>query len=112
MKAPDRTAAALVVVFVVFVTGGFFLPSWALSLLIGSLARGLVALGLMVQCRSGLVSFGQALFFAVGGYTIGLAAIKLKVTDMIVLPLVGAAAGALLGGALGFLMRRYREIFF
>jgi len=112
MKAPDRTAAALVVVFVVFVTGGFFLPSWAVSLLIVSLARGLVALGLMVQFRSGLVSFGQALFFAVGGYTIGLAAIKLKVTDMIVLPLVGAAAGALLGGALGFLMRRYREIFF
>jgi ABC-type branched-subunit amino acid transport system permease subunit len=112
MKAPDRTAAALVVAFVVFVAGGFFLPSWAVSLLIVSLARGLVALGLMVQFRSGLVSFGQALFFAVGGYAIGLAAIKLKVTDMIVLPLIGAAAGALLGGALGFLMRRYREIFF
>ena len=112
MKAPDRTVAALVVALVVFVAAGFFLPSWAVSLAIVSLARGLVALGLMVQFRSGLVSFGQALFFAVGGYAIGLAAIKLKVTDMIVLPLVGAAAGALLGGALGFLMRRYREIFF
>src|SRR5439155_333180 len=92
--------------------GAYTAPMISVSLLIVSLARGLVALGLMVQFRSGLVSFGQALFFAVGGYTIGLAAIKLKVTDMIVLPLVGAAAGALLGGALGFLMRRYREIFF
>jgi ABC-type branched-subunit amino acid transport system permease subunit len=112
MKAPDRTVAALVVAFVVFVAAGFFLPSWAVSLAIVSLARGLVALGLMVQFRSGLVSFGQALFFAVGGYAIGLAAIKLKLTEMIVLPLIGAVAGALLGGALGFLMRRYREIFF
>jgi ABC-type branched-subunit amino acid transport system permease subunit len=112
MRAPDPTVAVLVVALVVFVAAGFLLPSWAVSLVIVSLARGLVALGLMVQFRSGLVSFGQALFFAVGGYAIGLAAIKLKVTDVIVLPLIGAAAGTLLGGALGFLMRRYREIYF
>jgi ABC-type branched-subunit amino acid transport system permease subunit len=112
VRAPDPTVAVVVVAFVAFVAAGFFLPSWAVSLLIVSLARGLVALGLMVQFRSGLVSFGQALFFAVGGYAIGLAAIKLKVTDIIVLPLIGAAAATLLGGALGFLMRRYREIFF
>src|SRR5437870_12993397 len=106
MKAPDRTAAALVVVFVVFVTGGFFLPSWAVSLAIVSLARGLVALGLMVQFRSGLVSFGQALFFAVGGYAVGLAALKLRVTDLLLLPLIGVLGATLLSAALGFLMRR------
>jgi ABC-type branched-subunit amino acid transport system permease subunit len=112
MTAPDRTVAAVCMAFVVFVAGGFFLPSWAVSLLIVSLARGLVALGLMVQFRSGFVSFGQALFFAVGAYAIGLVAIKFKLTDMIVLPLIGVAAATLLGGALGFLMRRYRAIFF
>ena len=112
MRGHDRTVGALVVAFVLFVAAGFFLPSWAVSLVIVALARGLVALGLMVQFRSGLVSFGQALFFAVGGYAVGLAAIKLRVTDMFVLPAMGAAAGILLGGALGFLMRRYREIFF
>ncbi|OLB95267.1 MAG: hypothetical protein AUH30_15560 [Candidatus Rokubacteria bacterium 13_1_40CM_68_15] len=112
MRAPDRTVVALVMAFVVLVAAGFFLPSWAVSLLVVSLARGIVALGLMVQFRSGLVSFGQALFFAVGGYAVGLIALKLRVTDVILLPLVGVAAATLLGVALGFLMRRYREIFF
>jgi len=112
MPTRDRTGTALAAAFVVFVAAGFFLPSWAVSLVIVSLARGIVALGLVVQFRSGLVSFGQALFFAIGGYAVGLAGLKLRVTDMIVLPLIGMAAATLLGAALGFLMRRYRDIFF
>ncbi len=106
MPARDRTGAALAGAFVVFVAAGFFLPSWAV------LARGIVALGLVVQFRSGLVSFGQALFFAIGGYAVGLAGLKLRLTDMIVLTVIGVAAATLLGAGLGFLMRRYREIFF
>jgi len=109
---PDRTVVGLAIAFVVFVSAGFFLPSWAVSLVIVSLARGLVALGLLVQFRAGLVSFGQALFFGVGGYAVGLASVKLRVTDVVLLLLVGAAAATVLGAALGFLMRRYREIFF
>ena len=112
MPARDRTGAALAGAFVVFVAAGFFLPSWAVSLVILSLARGIVALGLVVQFRSGLVSFGQALFFAIGGYAVGLAGLKLRLTDMIVLTVIGVAAATLLGAGLGFLMRRYREIFF
>jgi ABC-type branched-subunit amino acid transport system permease subunit len=112
MPTRDHTVAALAGAFVVFVAAGFFLPSWAVSLVIVSLARGIVALGLVVQFRSGLVSFGQALFFAIGGYAVGLAGLKLRVTDMIVLPLIGVAAATLLGAGLGFLMRRYRDIFF
>jgi len=112
MAARDRTGAALAGAFVVFVAAGFFLPSWAVSLVILSLARGIVALGLVVQFRSGLVSFGQALFFAIGGYAVGLAGLKLRLTDMIVLTVIGMAAATLLGAGLGFLMRRYREIFF
>ena len=100
------------VALVALLLAGLVLPSWAVSLLIVSLARGLVALGLMVQFRSGLVSFGQALFFAVGGYAVGLVGLKLKVTDVALLVLVGGASATVLAGALGFLMRRYREIFF
>jgi len=112
MPTRDHTGVALAAAFVLFVAAGFFLPSWAVSLVIVSLARGIVALGLLVQFRSGLVSFGQALFFAIGGYAVGLAGLKLRVTDMIVLPLIGVTAATLLGAALGFLMRRYRTIFF
>src|SRR2546422_24338 len=112
MPARDPTGAALAGAFVVFVAAGFFLPSWAVSLVILSLARGLVALGLVVQFRAGLVSVGQALFFAIGGYAVGLAGLKLRLTDMIVLTVIGVAAATLLGAGLGFLMRRYREIFF
>lgn len=112
MSAPDRTPLILGVASLALVLAGFVLPSWAVSLLIVSLARGLVALGLMVQFRSGLVSFGQALFFGVGGYAVGLVGLKLRVTDVGFLVLVGGLTATLLAGALGFLMRRYREIFF
>src|SRR5439155_1534139 len=51
MPARDRTGAALAGAFVVFVAAGFFLPSWAVSLVILSLARGIVALGRTRGCN-------------------------------------------------------------
>jgi branched-chain amino acid transport system permease protein len=112
MRSLGWTAAVVMVALAVLGPAGFFLPSWAVSLLILGLARGLIALGLMIQFRSGLVSFGQALFFGVGGYAVGLAGLKLRLTDLGLLLVLGAAAATALGLLLGFLMRRYRDIFF
>ena len=36
-----------------------------------AIAKGLVALGLMLQLRAGLVSFGQALYYCIGAYAAG-----------------------------------------
>ena len=44
--------------------------------------------------RAGLVSFGQALFYCIGGYTAGVLAANYKISEaLIVVPLAGFLAG-------------------
>lgn len=91
---------------------GLLMPDWAIFLGIISLAKGLVVLGLMLLWRTGLVSFGQGLFYGAGAYMVGILPQYLPVTDALLLVLISAAAAGTLAFALGFLLRRYREIFF
>jgi len=89
-----------------------FLPSWASFLLIISFAKALVVLGLMILWRTGLVSFGQGLFYGMGAYTVGILPQYVLIEDAFLLVLISAFAAGLLAFILGFLLRRYREIFF
>ena len=89
-----------------------FLPGWATFLLIISLAKGLVVLGLIVLWRTGLVSFGQGLFYGMGAYTVGILPQYVPIDDAVLLVILSAAGSGLLAFLLGFLLRRYREIFF
>jgi branched-chain amino acid transport system permease protein len=57
----QRTLLALGIVLLVVLIGGFFLPQWAMFIVTIAIARGLVALGLALLLRAGLVSFGQSL---------------------------------------------------
>ncbi|RVU34004.1 branched-chain amino acid ABC transporter permease [Hwanghaeella grinnelliae] len=91
---------------------GLFMPDWAIFLGIISLAKGLVVLGLMLLWRTGLVSFGQGLFYGAGAYMVGILPQYLPITDALLLVLISAVAAGFLAFALGFLLRRYREIFF
>jgi ABC-type branched-subunit amino acid transport system permease subunit len=75
-------------------------------------ARGLVALGLLLLLRAGLVSFGQALFYCLGAYCAGALGRFLGVSDIFVEMLAGGALSALVAFVLGFLLARYRGIFF
>ncbi|MEE8555485.1 MAG: branched-chain amino acid ABC transporter permease, partial [bacterium] len=88
------------------------LPEWAVTLGTVALARGLVVLGLMILWRTGLISFGQALFFGTGGYTVGLLRVYGGLTDIFVLTLLAFVIAGLLAYLLGLLISRYREIFF
>ena len=49
-------------------------PQWLLFLLALALAKGLVVLGLLLLMRTGLVSFGQGLYFGLGAYAAALLA--------------------------------------
>lgn len=89
-----------------------FLPGWATFLLIISLAKGLVVLGLMILWRTGLVSFGQGLFYGMGAYSVGILPQYIPISDALLLVVIGAFASGLLAYLLGFLLRRYREIYF
>lgn len=91
---------------------GVFMPDWAVFLGIVALAKGLVVLGLMLLWRAGLVSFGQGLFYGAGAYTVGLLPKYVPITDAFVLVLIAAVGAGVLAFLLGFLLRRYREIFF
>ncbi len=96
---------------VVIGLAGAVLPSWNFVLSIG-LAKGLAVLGLVLLMRGGLVSFGQGLYYAIGGYTVGLLVNFAHVTDALVLLAASAAAAAVVAAVVGLLLARYRDIFF
>lgn len=108
----QRTLLALGIVLLVVLIGGFFLPQWAMFIVTIAIARGLVALGLALLLRAGLVSFGQALYYCLGAYTAGALGRFFGVSDVVLDMLAGGAVAALFAVALGFLLARYRGIFF
>ena len=109
---PDRTPALLAAVLAAVVVGGLALPQWLLFILTIACAQGLVVLGLSLLIRAGLVSFGQALFYCVGAYTAGGLSRAFGVSDLFVQMLAGTVSAAVAAFVLGFLLARYRGIFF
>jgi ABC-type branched-subunit amino acid transport system permease subunit len=91
---------------------GTVLPDWIISLATIAFANGLVVLGLIVLWRAGLVSFGQALYYCVGAYAVSLTGRWTGITDALLLVLIGGLSAALVSFVVGFLLARYREIFF
>jgi branched-chain amino acid transport system permease protein len=75
-------------------------------------ANGVVALGIVLLMRGGVVSFGQGLVFAAGGYAAALLSNKLGVTDALLLTAAGGAAAVLMTAPFAALLARYRGIFF
>ena len=97
----DRTPWWFGLGLVVFLGGGWLLPSWAQSLAVLALGKGLVVLGLLLLMRCGLVSFGQGLFYCLGAYAaVSISKIfnlpaSLLTSDAVVMPLFGGVvAGA------------------
>ncbi len=109
---PDRTPRTLLLILVAILAIGPFAPQWTLFLVTVALAKGLVVLGLMMLLRCGLVSFGQALYYCLGAYAAGMLGRLWEVSGVFTLMLAGMAASALVAFVLGFLLARYRSIFF
>ena len=107
----DKTFWGLTIGLVGLFILNFLLEEWMRTIGLQSLSRGLVAIGLLVLWRTGLVSFGHALFFGFGAYTVAMLQI-LGVRDLFLLMICGIATAGLLAFFLGFLLRQYRAIFF
>ncbi|MGJ9420770.1 branched-chain amino acid ABC transporter permease [Massilia sp. CMS3.1] len=88
------------------------MPAWLTFLLTLSFAKALVVLGVVMQMRAGLVSFGQALYYCVGGYGVGLGAQFLGITDAFALLALSTCVAVILALIFGSLLTRFREIFF
>ena len=76
------------------------------------LAKGVVVLGLTVLMRTGLVSFGQGLYFGIGAYAAALLSHHFRIADAAAMLLAGAVAAGAVAALLGLLLANYREIFF
>jgi len=98
--------------FLLAVAAGPLLPDWVVSLATIAFANALVVLGLIVLWRVGLVSFGQALYYCVGAYMVALMARWVGLTDAFALVLLGGIGAGAVAFLVGFLIARYREIFF
>ncbi|WP_223502622.1 branched-chain amino acid ABC transporter permease [Pseudomonas sp. BF-R-24] len=108
----DKTELILLAVAALLAAGGWIAPQWLVFLLTMALAKAMVVQGVVMQMRAGLVTFGQGLFFCVGGYAVGMSGHFLNITDLAVLLVIGVGVAVLLAMILGLLMTRYREIFF
>src|SRR5918912_529309 len=86
------------------------LPPWLISLATIAFADALVVLGLIVLWRAGLVSFGQALYYAIGAYCVALLSRYAGISDAFLMLFAAGAAAGLAAFLLGFLLARYREI--
>ncbi len=109
MKRTLAIGAGLILAFLLV---GIFLPKWLQFLCTMAAANGIVSLGIVLLMRGGVVSFGQGLVFAGGGYAAALLSNKLGVSDALLLAGAGGLAAALIAAPFAALLARYRGIFF
>ncbi len=91
------------------------LPSWApwsQVLLTLAIAKGLAVLGVVVLLQAGQVSFGHAMFVAIGAYSATFLGRSLGGGDLVVLLVAGVAVSVAFGFVVGVFVVRYRYIFF
>lgn len=112
MTSFRRTTLGLGIALLAMGLAAPVLPKWALFLVTIAIAKGLVALGLLLLMRTGLVSFGQGLYFAAGAYAAGVAANVLQLGDAVPMVLLGGLVAGTVAAVLGILLARYRAIFF
>lgn len=108
----EKTEIRLVAAALALIAAGFVMPNWLTFILTLALAKALVVQGVVMQMRAGLVSFGQGLFFCLGGYSVGMGGAFLDVHDVFTLIALGVVVAVAVAAVLGLLMTRYRDIFF
>jgi branched-chain amino acid transport system permease protein len=108
----SRTSRILLAALVILLGTGPLLPKWAMFMLNVSLSWGTVVLGMMLLMRTGLVSFGQGLYYCLGAYAAGVLYAKLGIGDIAVMLLASVALTVAVSAALGLLLAKYRDIFF
>lgn len=119
MKEPGQAQASTTRTLVIGCTAiaglavlSLVLPRWLLFLASMAASHGVVTLGIVILMRSGVVSFGQGLVFAIGGYTAALMSAHLDLSDAVVLVLAGGLVSAFIAAPFSVLLSRYRTIFF
>ncbi|WP_339805085.1 branched-chain amino acid ABC transporter permease [uncultured Marinobacter sp.] len=108
----QKSEAIMIAAAVAIGLVGLMSPNWLVFTTTLAVSKALVVLGVVMLMRSGLVSFGQGLFFCIGGYAVGMGGRFLNIQDALLLIFIGFVAAIALAMVLGLLLTRYREIFF
>ncbi len=111
-RLSPASVVAVIVVGLLFLATPLFAPSWILFLLTLALAKFIAVLAVALFLRGGLVSFGHALFYAIGAYTVGFAYKWFGVREAMLLAPLGLCLGAGAAALLGLIIARYRGVFF
>lgn len=88
-----------------------FVAPWLQFVLTLAIANGMVALGVAILLRAGLISIGHAMFFAMGAYCIAFLS-KMGINEFFILLILGTFGSAIAGLIVGAFVVRYRAIFF
>jgi branched-chain amino acid transport system permease protein len=89
-----------------------FFSDWIVFLVALALAKGAVVLGVVLLLRGGLISFGHALYFAMGAYTVGFLTNRFGIGEALIALPLAIVLSALVAAALGLLLMRFRGIYF
>lgn len=102
----------LYIVLIAVLVAAPFMASWSKAFLILAFAKALAVLGIVILLQAGQVSFGHALFFALGAYATAFVGRALAGGELLSLLFVSAAISGVFGLILGVFVVRYRYIFF
>ena len=113
MKKLLRNEKVMLLIFLVsFISFWFFIPDYAINTISLSFCNGLVVLGLLLLMRVGLVSFGQGMYYCLGGYAVAMTYNFLNIKEIFLLTSIALLVGFIISFLLGFFVRRFRGIFF
>lgn len=106
---PTLTTLVIAAAAIVFAP---FIPGWVRYVMQIALAIGLVSLGVLMMLRAGLLSFGQGLYYLIGGYAVGVLSRYYGVTDGLLQLGAALLASGVCAAIVGPFITRYRGIFY
>jgi ABC-type branched-subunit amino acid transport system permease subunit len=108
----SRVSLSALAAFAVIAVLPLFLSNWIVFIIALALAKSAVVLGVVLLLRGGLISFGHALYFAIGAYTVGFLSNRVGMSEVLVVLPLAIAISTLVAVALGLLLARFRGIYF
>ena len=109
---PSRLPRVALAAGIVLLVLPLAIPDWMQFVFLLALAKFPAVLGVALFLRAGMVTFGHAMFYAVGAYTVGFSVKWFGFRDAVVLLPLGLLMGAAAAALVGLVMARYREVFF
>jgi branched-chain amino acid transport system permease protein len=97
--------------FAVMAVLPLFLSDWIVFLIALALAKGAVVLGVVLLLRGGLISFGHALYFAIGAYTVGFLTNRFNIGEVLVALPLATIISTLVAAAPVFALALSRDLF-